>query len=115
MKFFIFLLIVVAVGFAVWWISKHGKLEIVTHARLLVKTWSVWLASIGSAIGAWVQSFPDSAMTAWTSLPVDVKSFIPQHYLGLIASFMVAMAVIAQFVRQKTLHVQRQQTTGDKA
>lgn len=115
MKFIIFLLIILAVVFAVWWVSKHGKLQIVKHAKLLFKTWSVWLASIGSAIGAWVQSFPDSAMSAWTSLPVDVKSVIPQHYLGLIASFMVAMAVVAQFVRQKTLHVQTKQMTEDKA
>ncbi|CAX60180.1 MULTISPECIES: DUF7940 domain-containing protein [Erwiniaceae] len=112
MKFILFLLIVLAVIFLVWWVSKHGKIELVSHTKLLFKTWSVWLASAGSAIGAWAQSFPDSAMNAWTALPEDVKTFMPQHYLGFVASFMVAMAVIAQFVRQKTLAIQRQATEG---
>lgn len=115
MKFILFVLIVFAVVFLVWWVSKHGKIELVAHAKLLFKTWSVWLASVGSAIGAWVQSFPDSAMNAWTSLPGDVKTVIPQHYLGLIASFMVAMAVVAQFVRQKSLNAKSQPLTEDKA
>lgn len=106
MKFILFILMVLAMIVIVWWVKKHGKIEFVSHARLLFKTWSVWLATGGSAIGAWVQTFPDSAMNAWNGLPVDVKSFIPQHYLGLIASFMVAMAVIAQFIRQKGLKAQ---------
>ncbi len=103
MRFIIFILFVLAVIFIVWRISRGGKIEIVAHARLLFKTWSVWLASAGSAVGAWVQSFPDSASNAWEGLPEDVKSFIPQHFLGLGAAFMVAMAVIAQFIRQKKL------------
>ena len=101
MRFLIFILLVVTVAFFVWRISHGGKIERVAHAKLLFKTWSVWLASVGSVLGAWVQSFPDSAIYAWNGLPDDVKSFIPQHFLGLGAAFMVAMAVIAQFIRQK--------------
>ncbi len=103
MKFLIFILFVLAVIFIIWRISRGGKIEIVAHAKLLFKTWSVWLASLGSVTGAWVQSFPDAATNAWSELPEDVKSFLPQHYLGLGAAFMVAMAVIAQFVRQRKL------------
>ena len=103
MRFLIFILAVLVVAFIVWRIGRGGKIEIVAHAKLLFKTWSVWLASVGSVIGAWVQSFPDSATYAWNGLPEDVKSFIPQHFLGLGAAFMVAMAVIAQFIRQKKL------------
>lgn len=103
MRFNIFILAVLVVAFIVWRIGRGGKIEIVAHAKLLFKTWSVWLASVGSVIGAWVQSFPDSATYAWNGLPDDMKSFIPQHFLGLGAAFMVAMAVIAQFIRQKKL------------
>ena len=61
MKFILFIMLVLLVAFAVWWITRHGKIELVAHAKLLFKTWSLWLASIGSFVGAWVQSFPDSA------------------------------------------------------
>ncbi|MDW8846726.1 hypothetical protein SD961_12635 [Erwinia sp. MMLR14_017] len=115
MKFILFIMLVLVVAFAVWWITRHGKIELVAHAKLLFKTWSLWLASIGSFVGAWVQSFPDSAMSAWTSLPGDVKTVIPQHYLGLIASFLVAMAVIAQFVRQKSLNAKAKVMKENKA
>ncbi|MEM6161037.1 hypothetical protein AAH446_10880 [Erwinia sp. P6884] len=107
MKFMVFITGILLVVFTVWWVKKHGKIEFVSHARLLFKTWSVWLATGGSIVGAWAQSFPDSAINAWDGLPGDVKSFIPQHYLGLVASFMVAMAVISQFIRQKGLKAQK--------
>ncbi|WP_370255995.1 hypothetical protein, partial [Erwinia sp. 198] len=112
MKFILFILIVVAIGSVVWWSSKNGIIQLVTHAKLLFKTWSVWLASAGSAMGAWVQSFPDSASSAWNGLPEDVKTVIPQHFLGFLASFMVAMAVIAQFIRQKKLAAEKEQLSA---
>lgn len=79
------------------------SVEFVAHARLLFKAWSVWLAGIGSVMSAYLQSFPSVMVDAWNSLPSDVKSYIPQNYLGLIAAFMVAMGVVAQFVRQKKI------------
>lgn len=109
MTFTIWLLIVLVAIIGVLLIRKYSSLEFVAHARLLFKAWSVWLASAGSALGAWVQSFPDSAMNAWSMLPQDVKSFLPPSSLGFLASFMVAMAVISQFVRQRKLVEQKQQ------
>lgn len=109
MTFITWLIIVLIAIVAVLLIRKYSSVEFVAHAKLLFKTWSVWLASIGSALGAWVQSFPDAAMNAWNMLPPDVKSVLPQNYLGFIGAFMVAMAVISQFVRQKRLVSQKQQ------
>lgn len=109
MTFLIFLLIVLALVVVVLLIRKYSSVEFVAHARLLFKAWSVWLASIGSMLSAWVQSFPDAAMNAWQALPPDIKSFLPQNYLGLIGAFMVAMAVMSQFVRQKRLVEKKQQ------
>ncbi|WP_034915643.1 hypothetical protein [Erwinia sp. 9145] len=106
MKFILFVAVIIVAVCITWVAFRRGKIEMVAHAHLLSRTWSVWLASIGSAMGAWAQSFPSSAITAWTGLPEDVKTVLPQHYLGFIASFMVAMAVIAQFVRQKKLLAQ---------
>jgi Ca2+/Na+ antiporter len=107
MKFIFFLAVVLVAIVALLLIRKYSSLEFVSHAKLLFKTWSVWLASVGSAITAWVQSFPDDALNAWNALPTDVKSIIPQNYLGMIGAFMVAMAVMAQFVRQNRLAEQR--------
>uniref|UniRef100_UPI00289CDED5 DUF7940 domain-containing protein n=1 Tax=Erwinia citreus TaxID=558 RepID=UPI00289CDED5 len=114
MKFILFILLILLVTLVVWWIIKQGNIELVSHARLLFRAWSVWLASAGSVMGAWVQSFPDSASSAWNGLPADVKTVIPQQFLGFLASFMVAMAVLAQFIRQKKLAAAREMlmTTG---
>lgn len=109
MTFVMWLLIVLVAVVAVLLVRKYSSLEFVAHAKLLFKAWSVWLASIGSALSAWVQSFPDAAMSAWNMLPPDIKSFLPQNFLGFIGAFMVAMAVISQFVRQRKLVEQKQQ------
>lgn len=109
MKFILYLCAILLTVVLLILIRRYSALEFVHHANLLFKTWSVWLASLGSAISAWVQSFPDSAMRAWQLLPPDVKAIIPQNYLGMIGAFMVAMAVIAQFIRQPALAEQRQQ------
>lgn len=104
------LLFVVAVLLAIillLLLQRFTTLEFVKHARLLFKTWSVWLASLGSMLSAWVQSFPSSALDAWNSLPQDVKDILPHNYLGMIGAFMVAMGVMAQFVRQKGLNQQK--------
>ncbi|MCX8955817.1 DUF7940 domain-containing protein [Erwinia psidii] len=109
MKFIFYLGAILLAIIVLMLVRRYSALEFVRHANLLFKTWSVWLASLGSALGAWVGSFPDSAMRAWQLLPADVKAIIPQHYLGMIGAFMVAMAVIAQFIRQPALAEQRQQ------
>lgn len=108
MKFAIYLCSILLAIVLLMLISRHSRIEFVHHANLLFRTWSVWLASLGSALSAWVQSFPDAAMRAWQQLPPEVKAIIPQNYLGMIGAFMVAMAVIAQFVRQNSLAEQRQ-------
>ncbi|WP_289365918.1 hypothetical protein [Pantoea stewartii] len=113
MTFLIWLLIVVAIIIALLLIRKYSSVEFVAHAKLLFKAWSVWLASVGSMLSAWVQSFPQNALDAWNSLPPDIKSFLPQNYLGLIGAFMVAMGVIAQFVRQDKLKQQADQIKQD--
>jgi len=114
MKFTLFILLVAMLALAVLLFVHCGKVVVVNHARLLFKTWSVWLASAGSALSAWVQSFPDSELSAWSTLPEDVKSWLPHNFLGMIGAFMVAMAVMAQFIRQKNLSKQRDTLAGGK-
>lgn len=108
MAFIIWLLVVLAAIIVVLLIRKYSSIEFVAHAKLLFKAWSVWLSAAGSMLSAWVQSFPQSALDAWNSLPPDVKAMIPQNYLGLLGAFMVVMGILAQFVRQQKLVEQRQ-------
>mgnify|MGYP003362370142 CR=1 FL=1 len=96
-------------------LKRYGKVEFVSHAKLLFKAWSVWLASAGSALMAWIQSFPDSAITAWNALPPDIKSFLPSNYLSIIASSLVALAVISQFVRQKKLNEKKKELDSENS
>lgn len=107
MKFILFILLVAVTLLTLWLLVHYGRVVVVAHARLLFKTWSVWLATIGSALSAWAQSFPDVALSAWRSLPEDIKSYLPHNFLGMAGAFMVAMAVMAQFIRQKNLYQQR--------
>lgn len=114
MLFTLFILLVAVTSLAVWLLAHYGRVIVVAHARLLFKTWSVWLASFGSALTAWVQSFPDAALNGWNVLPEDIKSYLPHNFLGMIGAFMVAMAVMAQFIRQKNLNKQRDDLNGGK-
>lgn len=115
MKWLFFLIAVLTAVIILLLLQRFTTLQFVSHARLLFKTWSVWLASLGSMLSAWVQSFPSSAVDAWSSLPEDVKSILPHNYLGLIGAFMVAMGVMAQFVRQKNLLNEKRQIPETKS
>ncbi len=103
MKWLLFLTAVLSLFILLLLLQRFTTLEFVKHARLLFKTWSLWLTSFGSMLSAWVQSFPASALDAWKTLPPDIKAVLPHNYLGMIGAFMVAMGIMAQFVRQKKL------------
>jgi len=114
MRWLMFLVAVLTAIIILLLLQRFTTLQFVSHARLLFKTWSVWLASMGSMLSAWAQSFPSAAVDAWNVLPEDVKSILPHNYLGLVGAFMVAMGVIAQFVRQKNLLNAKEQAEGAK-
>ncbi|KAA5928567.1 hypothetical protein F3I27_13980 [Pantoea sp. Bo_2] len=114
MRWLMFLVAVLTAIIILLLLQRFTTLQFVSHARLLFRTWSVWLASLGSMLSAWAQSFPSAAVDAWSVLPEDVKTILPHNYLGLVGAFMVAMGVIAQFVRQKNLLNAKEQAEGAK-
>ncbi|MFV5078302.1 hypothetical protein ACJ42O_017085 [Klebsiella pneumoniae] len=103
MKLIIFAGFVLVAIIVLLLIRKYSSLEFVSHARLLFKAWSVWLATLGTVLGAYVQSFPDAALQAWAILPPDIKSYLPPNILGFISQAMIVLAVLSQFVRQTKL------------
>ncbi|WP_414147365.1 hypothetical protein ACMGGR_16575 [Erwinia sp. BNK-24-b] len=112
MKWMLFLTAVLLAIIILLLLQRFTTLQFVAHAKLLFKTWSVWLASLGSALSAWAQSFPQSALDAWNGMPEDIKGFLPHNFLGMLGAFMVAMGVMAQFVRQKSLAQQKDALEG---
>lgn len=103
MIFFILPLVVLFAVVVLLLIRKYTALEFVEHTRLLWKTWSVWLGSVGAAIGVILLQFPDAALNAWNMLPPDLKSYIPPHILSYISPALMGLAVAAQYVRQSKL------------
>lgn len=103
MIFIIIPLIVFLSAIVLLLIRKYTSVEFVSHARMLFKTWSVWLAGAGASIGAVVTYFPDAALSAWQALPEDIKSTIPPNYMGYIGPTLVGLGILSQYVRQKSL------------
>lgn len=98
-----FILCVFAVVMLIMLAARMGWIEYVSFSRQLFRSWSVWLGSVGATLSALMQAFPDATLSAWKILPEDIKSLIPENSFGILAAFMIAMAVISQFIRQKKL------------
>lgn len=49
----IFIIAVLTVIIILLLMQRFTTLQFVSHAKLLFKTWSVWLASLGSMLSAW--------------------------------------------------------------
>lgn len=109
MTFLIWLLIIVVAVIVVLLIRKYTSLELVAHAKLLFKAWSVWLGTAGAALSASAALLPDSFLSAWNILPPDIKAILPQNLQSVIGSTLMAAAVISQFVRQKKLLGRKQE------
>lgn len=107
--FLIFLVVVLSAVVALLLLQRYTKLEFVSHARLLFKTWSIWLGTLGTTISAIFYAFPDAAITAWSYLPEDVKSGLPPRLVSFVGPFLMFMALLSQFVKQRKLAAEAKQ------
>jgi hypothetical protein len=98
---------VLAMGIVIL-LQKYTKLEFVNHAKLLWKTWSVWLSGVGATLSAVFMAFPDAALNMWMILPPDIKTMLPPVVVQLLGPFMVVMGVASQYVKQHKLAEERQ-------
>lgn len=106
--FFAFAIVALTAIVILLLVQRYTTLEFVSHAKLLWKTWSIWLGTIGTALTAFVQAFPDAAITAWSFLPPDIKGMLPPAVVSFIGPFMMVMALMSQFVKQKKLVSERE-------
>lgn len=90
-------------------IRKYTSLEFVSHAKLLFKAWSVWLSSAGTLLGLYLLDAPDALLGVWRILPDDLKSVLPVNFSQYLSYVLIALGVIAQFIRQNKLLVQKNQ------
>lgn len=105
----IFLAIVLIAVAAILIIHKYSSVEFVAHARLLFNAWSVWLTGAGTLLGVYLASAPDAIISAWNMLPPDLKSMLPVNIAQYVSYFIVALGVISQFIRQRSLAEKKQQ------
>lgn len=116
MTFLYSILAVVAAIIVLLLIRKYTSLEFVSHAKLLFKAWSVWLSSAGTLLGIYLLDAPDALLGVWRILPDDLKSVLPVNFSQYLSYVLIALGVIAQFIRQKKLLVQKNQMeAGDGA
>lgn len=101
MIWFILFLIIATV--VVLLLRKYTSLEFVAHAKKLFKAWSVWLTGVGTLLSAYFLSAPDAMITVWTMLPADLKAMLPVNVAQWISYGIIAMGILAQFIRQKKL------------
>ncbi len=104
-----FLAVVVVVIAIVLLVRKYSSVEFVAHARLLFRAWSVWLTGAGTLLGVYLASAPDAIISAWNMLPPDLKAMLPVNIAQYVSYFIVALGVIAQFIRQPKLVDRKQQ------
>ncbi|QZA70441.1 hypothetical protein AH03_28 [Erwinia phage AH03] len=106
MKLILIILFFVAVIVCLLLLRKYGKLEFVSHAKLLWKTWSIWLGTAATAFSGYLAFFPDAIREAWNSVPPDMKGYLPSNVLMYIGAIMMGLAVVSQFIRQRKLNAQ---------
>lgn len=114
MIFIILPVIVILAIVALLLIRKYTSLEFVQHARLLWRTWSIWLASAGAAIGAVASDTPQSLLDAWNSLPPDIKGALSPQTMHYLSWLLMIMSALAQLIRQPKLKAQADAMRGDQ-
>lgn len=104
-----FLAFVVGIVVLLFIVHHYTSLHFVEHARLLWKTWSVWLTGAGVAMGVYLASSPDALVQAWLMLPPDLKALLPVNVAQYISYAIIALGVISKFIKQPKLEQQRKE------
>lgn len=109
--FLIFAVVVLSAIVVLLLLQRFTTLEFVSHAKLLFKTWSIWLTGIGSALGVWLAD-PDSprrVIEIWNILPPELKTILPVNIATYFSYFLIVMGMIATFIRQPKLTEKRKE------
>ncbi|WP_312212347.1 hypothetical protein [Pseudescherichia sp.] len=105
----VWIVIIASIAAVVLLLQRFTKMEFVSHARILFKAWSVWLSTAGATLMVFLMSAPDTLLSAWNSLPDEIKSLIPPQWLSYIGPGLVMLGVASQFIRQRKLLEEKRQ------
>ena len=81
-------------------------MKLVDNWRTWHRRWSIWLGTIGSTLTGWFLIWPDAALSAWNSLPPELRSAIPSNYVPKIGVAIFVLSMLAQLVKQQKLQIQ---------
>lgn len=109
MTFLCVILAILAAVILLLLIRKYTSLELVSHAKLLFKAWSIWLSSVGALLGVYLLQAPDALLGAWHMLPDDLKTMLPVNFSQYVSYALIGLGIISQFIRQRKLVEQKQQ------
>lgn len=104
-----FLAFLTGIVVLVFIVRKYTRVEFVAHARLLWKTWSVWLIGVGTGLGVYLSAAPDTIAQVWLMLPPDLKAALPVNVAQYISYALIALGVVSKFIRQPKLDQQRKE------
>ena len=68
------------------------------------RTWHKWWSTRLKIVGLLLIAAPEAIITAWASLPHDIKETIPHEWITTVGIFLVVASSLAQIVRQKDAH-----------
>lgn len=77
------------------------KMNIVPDWRTVWRHWSAQLAAAQLAFLSFVQLFPGWAREAWSMLPTDLRSRVPDRMAMAIVTVLTLATLFAKFVAQK--------------
>ena len=73
------------------------------------RTWHKWWSTRLKIVGLLLIAAPEAVITAWASIPHDIKETIPHEWITTVGIFLVVASSFAQLVRQKDAHARANQ------
>jgi uncharacterized membrane protein len=70
------------------------------------RMWSIRFVAAGTLLVSYIAAVPDAVYLAWSNLPTEFKSFIPQNYLMYISIGLFVIGMFSRVVKQEKLNVE---------
>lgn len=69
--------------------------------RDVLKRWSFWLATAGTAVTTFALSAPDTVLQMWIILPQDLKSVLPVEFVRYFGIALFIASNAAALIKQR--------------
>lgn len=78
----------------------RGKIQMIDDIRYIWKFVSVWLIALAGLIQSIFIIAPETILSIWAMLPVELKASIPPRYVQFITIGILASAIIGRGIKQ---------------